>query len=379
MDLIVSRQKNKPQDVELCEFSPKGVVVKKAEDFHNSRRFLLRMAKIRVTKKLTVFLLAKGGKFIEDFAKADTIVFDKTGTLTESNPVVKKIIPFGNRTENEVLKLAACLEEHFPHSLARAVVNEASARGLAHKEEHAKVEYILAHGIVSSLGEKRLCIGSAHFIFDDEKIPLNDETKKIMETLADCSQLYFAVDSELAAIIAIEDPVREEAFEVIQKLKDSGFKNVMMITGDNRNTAKEVARKTGVTGFIAEALPDTKLSWIEKLKNEGHKVVMVGDGINDSPALSAATVGIAMGKSSSIASETADILLPDDGLSSLPVLRKISRNLISRINKNNRAIIGINSMLIAGGLAGAISPQSAALLHNSTTVAISVNAMSNLD
>ncbi len=324
-------------------------------------------------------IFAKGGKFLEDFAMADTIVFDKTGTLTESNPVVRKIIPFGNRTEDEVLKLAACLEEHFPHSLARAVVNAASERGLAHKEEHAKVEYILAHGIVSSLGEKRLCIGSAHFIFDDEKIPLDEETKKIMETLADCSQLYFAIEGELAAIIAIEDPVRKESFEVIQKLKDSGFKNVMMITGDNRNTAKEVAKKTGVTGFIAEALPDTKLSWIEKLKSEGHKVVMVGDGINDSPALSAATVGIAMGKSSSIASETADILLPDDGLASLPVLRKISQNLISRINGNNSAIIGINSMLIAGGLAGAISPQTAALLHNTTTVAISVNAMSNLD
>lgn len=200
-----------------------------------------------------------------------------------------------------------------------------------------------------------------------------------MESLADCSQLYFAIEGELAAIIAIEDPVRKESFEVIQKLKDSGFKNVMMITGDNRNTAKEVAKKTGVTGFIAEALPDTKLSWIEKLKSEGHKVVMVGDGINDSPALSAATVGIAMGKSSSIASETADILLPDDGLASLPVLRKISQNLISRINGNNSAIIGINSMLIAGGLAGAISPQTAALLHNTTTVAISLNAMSNLD
>lgn len=324
-------------------------------------------------------IFAKGGKFLEDFAMADTIVFDKTGTLTESNPVVRKIIPFGNRTEDEVLKLAACLEEHFPHSLARAVVNAASERGLSHKEEHAKVEYILAHGIVSSLGKKRLCIGSAHFIFDDEKIPLDEETKKNMETLADCSQLYFAIEGELAAIIAIEDPVRKESFEVIQELKDSGFKNVMMITGDNRNTAKEVAKKTGVTGFIAEALPDTKLSWIEKLKSEGHKVVMVGDGINDSPALSAATVGIAMGKSSSIASETADILLPDDGLASLPVLRKISQNLISRINGNNRAIIGINSMLIAVGLAGAISPQTAALLHNTTTVAISVNAMSNLD
>lgn len=324
-------------------------------------------------------ILAKGGKFLEEFAESDTIVFDKTGTLTESNPVVKKIVVFGSRKENEVLKLAACLEEHFPHSLARAVVNEAASRGLNHKEEHTKVEYILAHGIASSLDGKKLRIGSAHFIFDDEKIPLTKEADDCINTITGCSQLYFAIDGELAAIIVIEDPIRKESCAVIKKLKDSGFKNVIMITGDNKHTAKEVAEKTGVTDFVAEALPDTKVSWIEKLKKEGHKVVMVGDGINDSPALSAANVGIAMGKASSIASETADILLPDDGLDSLPVLRKISRNLISRIHGNNRAIIGINSALIAGGLAGSITPQMAALLHNSSTVAISVNAMSSLD
>lgn len=324
-------------------------------------------------------ILAKGGKFLEDFAQADTIVFDKTGTLTESNPVVKEVLVFGNRDENEVLKLAACLEEHFPHSLARAVVNEASKRNLNHKEEHTKVEYILAHGIASSLDGKKLRIGSAHFIFEDEKIPLPKEAEECIKANTDCSQLYFAIDGELAAIILIEDPIRKESAEVIQKLKSSGFKNIIMITGDNKNTAKKVAEKTGVTEFLAEALPDTKLSRIEKLKSEGHKVVMVGDGINDSPALSAATVGIAMGNSSSIASETADIILPDDGLDSLPVLRKISRNLISRINGNNSAIVGINSALIAGGLAGAITPQAAALLHNSSTVAISLKSMGSLE
>ena len=322
-------------------------------------------------------ITVKGGKFLEDFARADTIVFDKTGTLTESSPKVKCIVAFGGKTEREILKIAACLEEHFPHSLARAVVQEACDRGIEHVEEHTKVSYILAHGLVSTLKRDELRIGSAHFIFDDEKIPKTPEAERVEAELAKsgCSLLYLAINGALAGIIAIEDPIRAEAKEAVRELYRLGVKNIVMLTGDGPATARTIARKAGIRTYEAQALPDTKAEFIKKLKKEGHTVVMVGDGINDSPALSAADVGIAMAQASSIASETADILLSADGLRSLPLLRIIALNLIKRIQVNNGVIIGVNSALIAGELCGVLPSASAALLHNASTIAVGMSAM----
>ncbi|WP_191017988.1 heavy metal translocating P-type ATPase [Treponema zioleckii] len=322
-------------------------------------------------------IMAKGGKYLEELAKADTFIFDKTGTLTESMPKVSAVIPFGNRTENEVLKLAACLEEHFPHSLARAVVREAADRGIDHIEEHAKVDYVLAHGIASSLGEEKLRIGSAHFIFDDEKIKCPKEAEKVISEYSETgsSLLYFSIGDELAGIIVIDDPIREESVKAVARLRALGVKNIVMITGDGENTARIIAKKAGIDKYISQALPDSKVEYIKKMQAEGHKVVMVGDGINDAPALSVADVGIAMGAASQIASQTADILLPDNGLDSLPELRLIGLKLMERIRGNNAMIIGINTSLIALGLAGTISSSTAALLHNGSTVAISMSAM----
>ncbi|MBR1613866.1 MAG: heavy metal translocating P-type ATPase, partial [Treponema sp.] len=322
-------------------------------------------------------IMAKGGKYLEELAKADVVVFDKTGTLTESTPKVTNVIPFGKHKEEEVLKLAACLEEHFPHSLARAVVKEAADRGIDHMEEHAKVEYVLAHGIASSLNGTKLRIGSAHFIFDDEKIKKTKEAQKVIDEYAETgsSLLYFSIGNSLAGIIVIQDPIRDESVRAVAELKRLGVKKIVMITGDGENTARIIAKKSGVDEYISQALPDTKVEFIKKMQAEGHKVVMVGDGINDAPALSAADVGIAMGAASQIAAQTADIILPDDGLSSLPELRQIGLNLMSRISGNNAAIVAINTTLIALGLAGVVSSSTAALFHNSSTVAISMNAM----
>ncbi len=326
-------------------------------------------------------IIVKGGKYIELLAKADTFVFDKTGTLTESAPKVSQIIPLGGRNENDVLKMAACLEEHFPHSLARAVVNEAKQRGIIHEEEHTKVEYVLAHGVASTLNGKKLRIGSAHFIFDDEKIPHLPEYDPIIEQLAQNgdSILYFSEGDELAGLIAIKDFIRQESVEAIKKLKQLGINNIVMITGDGEKTAAAVAKQAGITQYISQALPDTKVEYIRKMRAEGHIVAMVGDGINDAPALSEANVGIAMGKASQIAGETADIMLPDDGLKSLPALKQIGIKLSERIKTNNNIIVGVNSALIAGGLFGVLQPSTAALLHNTTTVAISANAMRKID
>lgn len=322
-------------------------------------------------------ITVKGGKFLEDFIRADTIVFDKTGTLTESVPAVKKITTFGGANEREVLKIAACLEEHFPHPLARAVVKEAASRGIKHREEHTTVSYIAAHGLASTLNDAQLRIGSAHFIFDDEKIPKTDEVKRAESDLAKtgCSLLYLAVNGTLAGIIAIEDPVRTEAKQVIQTLYNAGIQNIIMLTGDGEKTAKTIAEKLGIRTYRAQVLPDEKSQFIEKLKNQGHRVVMIGDGINDSPALSAADVGIAMGQAASIASETADILLPDNGLRALVNLHYIGSRLIERIKINNALIVGINSALIAAELSSAVSASSAALLHNGSTLAIGMAAM----
>ena len=326
-------------------------------------------------------IIVKGGKFLELISQVDTFVFDKTGTLTEAAPKVSKVVALGGRNEDDVLRMAACLEEHFPHSLARAVVIEAQKRGLIHEEEHTKVENVLAHGVASSINGKKLRIGSAHFIFDDEKIPLTEEAKVEIEKLGETgdSVLYFSEGDELAGLIAIKDFIRQDSVEAIKLLKAAGVKNIVMITGDGEKTAQSVAQQAGITEYYSQTLPDEKVAYVKKMKSEGRIVAMVGDGINDAPALSAADIGIAMGKASSIAGQTADIMLPDDGLSSLPKLMKIGKNLKKRIKGNNDAIIGINSLLILSGLANMISPAFAALLHNASTVIISMSAMRKID
>jgi len=326
-------------------------------------------------------IIVKGGKFLELISQVDTFVFDKTGTLTEAAPKVSRVVPLGGRNENEVLRMAACLEEHFPHSLARAVVVEAKNRNLVHEEEHTKVEYVLAHGVASSLEGKKLRIGSAHFIFDDEKIPMTDEAKKYISELEDTgdSILYFSEGQELAGLIAIKDFIRQDSIEAIRLLKQAGVKHIVMITGDGEKTAKAVARQAGITEYYAQTLPDKKVEYIRQMKSQGRVVAMVGDGINDAPALSVSDIGIAMGRASSIAGQTADIMLPDDGLSSLAGLINVGKLLKKRIKGNNDAIIGVNSLLILGGLVNIVPPSVAALLHNASTVAISMSAMRKME
>lgn len=319
----------------------------------------------------------KGGKFLEEAAIADTVVFDKTGTLTYANPVVEEVYPIGSFTADEVLKLAACLEEHFPHPLGRAVVAAANEKGLIHPEDHAKVEYIVAHGIVSHLDEKRLCIGSAHFIFDDEHIPLSQKAKTLQKkaTESGCSLLYLAVDGKLAGIIAIGDPVRENAAAAIAALKQTGIRRFVMITGDSEQAAAKIASDVGITEYRSQALPEDKVKFVQDEIDSGKSVIMIGDGINDAPALSAASVGIAMDNCSSIAGDTADIVLSGDGLSSLVQVRKLGQGVLRKINSNNRFIIGSNSLLLFAGIFGLIQPALAAVFHNSLTVAISIQAM----
>ena len=321
----------------------------------------------------------KGGKYLEEVAQAHSIIFDKTGTLTYANPVVEKIYSFQNYTEDFVLQTAACLEEHFPHPLGRAVVAHAEKLGLYHPENHTKVEYIVAHGIASTLDSKKIRIGSAHFIFDDEKIPFEEGVKAIQEASLKTGQslLYLSYDNHLAGVLAIGDPVRPEAREVIQQLKSTGIRRCVMITGDTEGAAKKIAAEAGLDGYYSQALPEDKVSLIKKEKKQG-KIIMLGDGINDAPALSAADVGIAIEGSSSIASDTADIVLSGGGLSSVVTTRLLGQGLISKINQNNAFIIEVNSALLILGVMGLITPQLAAILHNSVTVGISMKSMQNI-
>lgn len=321
----------------------------------------------------------KGGKYLEEVAQAHSIIFDKTGTLTYANPVVEKIYSFQNYTEDFVLQTAACLEEHFPHPLGRAVVTHAEKLGLYHPENHTKVEYIVAHGIASTLDDKKIRIGSAHFIFDDEKIPFEEGVKAIQEASLKTGQslLYLSYDNHLAGVLAIGDPVRPEAREVIQQLKSTGIRRCVMITGDTEGAAKKIAAEAGLDGYYSQALPEDKVSLIKKEKKQG-KIIMLGDGINDAPALSAADVGIAIEGSSSIASDTADIVLSGGGLSSVVTTRLLGQGLISKINQNNAFIIEVNSALLILGVMGLITPQLAAILHNSVTVGISMKSMQNI-
>lgn len=321
----------------------------------------------------------KGGKFLETVAKANTIVFDKTGTLTYATPKVAQIVTFNGTEESEMLRLAACLEEHYPHSIANAVVQEAKDRGLAHEEYHSKVEYVVAHGIMSKVNDQKVVIGSYHFVFEDEKCEIPEsEMDKFNAISSEYSQLYLAISGKLSAVICISDPVRPEAKAAIQALHALGVDKIVMMTGDNKRTAEAVAKLVGVDEYHAEVLPDDKANYVLKEKEEGRTVIMIGDGINDSPALSAADVGIAINTGAAIAREIADITISSSDLFELVTLRQLSEKLIDRINLNYRTIIGFNSLLILGGIFGVLQPTTSALLHNASTLLISTKSMTNL-
>ena len=321
----------------------------------------------------------KGGRFLEAMAKADTIVFDKTGTLTYATPTVAAIVPFGGQQEAEMLRLAACLEEHYPHSMANAVVEEAKRRGLSHEEYHSQVQYVVAHGISSMVEEKKVIIGSAHFVFEDEgcRVP-EGEQEKFDAIPAAYSHLYLCIDGVLAAVLCIHDPLRREAREAVKALHDSGFSNVVMMTGDNRRTAESVSREVGVDAFYAEVLPEDKAAFIRAEKAKGHTVIMVGDGVNDSPALSEADAGIAISTGAAIAREIADITIASENLFELVILRRLSQALMGRIHGSYRFIVGFNLSLIALGVAGILPPTTSALLHNGSTLGISLKNMTDL-
>jgi len=321
----------------------------------------------------------KGGKFLEAAAKADTIVFDKTGTLTYAQPKVAKIVTFGNRAENDMLRLAACLEEHYPHSLANAVVEEAKARGLNHEEYHSKVEYVVAHGISSTVENRKVVIGSYHFVFEDENCRIPDGDEQKFEDISDeYSHLYLAVSGVLTAVICISDPLRKEAKDAIKALHALGVKNVVMMTGDNEKTAAAVAREVGVDEYHAEVLPEDKAKFIREEKTAGRTVIMIGDGVNDTPALSEADVGIAINTGAAIAKEIADITISSEDLFEIVKLRELASALTKRIDKNYRFIVGFNFMLIVLGVAGFIQPTTSAMLHNMSTLGISLKSMTNL-
>ena len=324
-------------------------------------------------------ITVKGGKFLEAVAKADTIVFDKTGTLTHACPRVAEVVPFNGKDEAEMLRLAACLEEHFPHSMANAVVEEARRRGLRHEERHATVEYLVAHGIASSVDREQVRIGSAHFIFEDEQCVIPEDEQAKFDALSPAfSQLYLAIDGVLSAVICISDPLREEAKDVLSALRSLGVKNAVMLTGDSPRTAAAIAEQLGVDDFRAGVLPSDKADYVAALRREGHTVLMVGDGINDSPALSEADAGIAISDGAAIAREIADITIAADSLWELVRLRQLSMALLHRIQNNYRFVIGFNGALIGLGVAGVLPPATSAMLHNLSTLAVSLHSMSAL-
>lgn len=317
-------------------------------------------------------IMIKGGKHLESYANADTIVFDKTGTLTNTCPEVEKVYSFNGYDEDTVLKLAACIEEHFPHSIARAVVKKAEEKGLNHEEEHADVEYVVAHGIATMLNGERTLIGSAHFLFEDEGIKVDKKTAQtIKKAEAGCSALYLSIGKKLVGMLCINDPVRDEAADAIKALKECGFRRIIMLTGDSEAAAKTACEKLGIDEYRAQVLPEDKADTVAALKTGGHRVVMVGDGINDSPALAAADVSVAMKTASDIAREVADITLLSEDLMSLVTLRKLSDRLFERISANHRFIVGFNTLLIIGGISGVLTPSASALLHNVSTTCIS--------
>ena len=324
-------------------------------------------------------ITVKGGKYLEALSKADTIVFDKTGTLTRATPKVVKVVPFSGRTEAEVLQLAACLEEHFPHSMANAVVREAKERGISHEEMHSEVEYIVAHGIASRVSGDRVVIGSHHFVFEDEHCIIPEEERQKFDDLEpEYSHLYLAASGRLVGVICIADPLRPEAARVLRALRSLGITRTVMMTGDSERTAAAIAKQVGVDRFFAEVLPEDKAAFVQKAKSEGHTVVMIGDGINDSPALSAADVGIAINSGAAIAREIADVTIKADSLEELVILKTIANSLQRRVSANYRFVLTFNSALIALGALGILQPASSAMLHNLSTIGISLKSMTNL-
>ncbi|MBO5575352.1 MAG: heavy metal translocating P-type ATPase [Ruminococcus sp.] len=348
-------------------------------DFSCALKLAMPISVISAMRECTAKgITVKGGKFLEAVAQADTIVFDKTGTLTHSSPRVAQIVTFGGNEESEMLRLAACLEEHYPHSIANAVVEEARLRGLDHEERHSTVEYVVAHGISSTVDGKKAVIGSYHFVFEDEKCEVPKGEQERFDTLpSQYSHLFLAVGGTLAAVICIEDPLREEAVQVISELRELGIKNVVMMTGDSERTARSVAAAVGIDDFYYEVLPEDKAQFIQQRRSKGSKVIMIGDGVNDSPALSQADAGIAISSGAAIAREIADITISAQDLYCLLALRKISEKLMKRIGKNYRTIISFNAALMLLGAFGVITPSLSALLHNSSTVAIALASMRN--
>lgn len=324
-------------------------------------------------------ITVKGGKYLEAMAEADTIVFDKTGTLTKANPTVVDVVSFNGQDSDELLRIAACLEEHFPHSMAKAVVDAAAEKNLEHEEVHSEVEYIIAHGISSMIDGQKVVIGSHHFVFEDEKCTVDPEKMDTFNSLPpEYSHLYMAINNRLAAVICIEDPLREEAAAVIQSLKMAGIGKVVMMTGDSDRTAKAIAKKAGIDEYYSEVLPEDKANFVEKEKAKGRKVIMIGDGINDSPALSAADIGVSISDGAEIAREIADVTIGADNLYEIVTLKALSNSLVKRIDKNYRFIVSFNAGLIVLGVAGIIPPTMSALLHNGSTLAIGMKSMENL-
>ncbi|MBQ6392112.1 MAG: heavy metal translocating P-type ATPase [Eubacterium sp.] len=324
-------------------------------------------------------ITVKGGKYLEMVSEADTIVFDKTGTLTNATPVVEEVLPLDGRDENEMLALAACLEEHFPHSLANAVVKAAKDRSLSHEELHTAPNYIVAHGIVSTLNGERVVIGSSHFVLEDEGAYISEEDReKVLAMPTQYSRLYMAIGNRMAAVIGISDPIRPESTQIIQSLRDAGIKHVVMMTGDSDRTAKAIAEQAGITEYYSEVLPEDKARYVQAERDKGRKVIMIGDGINDSPALSAADVGIAIKEGADIAREIADITLSGKELEKLVVLRHLSKELLNRMNRTAWSGIAFNGTILLGGIAGLVSPGTAALLHNMSTIGLCLNNMQNI-
>ena len=349
-------------------------------DFSCALKLAMPLAVLSAMREASTYhVTVKGGKFLEALSEADTIVFDKTGTLTHACPVVADVIPFGGREANEMLRVAACLEEHFPHSMANAVVRAAKDRSLAHEEMHSEVQYIVAHGISSTVNGEKVVIGSAHFVFEDESCTIPEGEKERFDALDPAySHLYLAVGGELAAVICISDPLREEACAVMRSLRALGIKRTVMLTGDSERTAKAIAEQVGVDDYRAEVLPEDKASFVEAERRAGRTVIMIGDGINDSPALSAANVGIAISDGAAIAREIADVTIAAESLFELVALRRIAQHLMRRIHANYRFVIGFNGSLIGLGVAGILMPATSAMLHNLSTVAISLRSMTNL-
>ena len=349
-------------------------------DFSCALKLAMPISVLSAIREASLYhVTVKGGKYLEAVADADTIVFDKTGTLTKAKPTVVDVVSFNGAEPDELLRIAACLEEHFPHSMAKAVVDAAQQKNLAHEEMHTKVEYIVAHGISSRIQDKKVIIGSYHFVFEDEQCVIPQGKEELFESLSgECSHLYLAIDGVLVAVIAITDPIREEAPQVVSMLRKCGLSKIVMMTGDSERTAEVVAAKVGVDEYYSEVLPEDKASYVEKEHQAGRKVIMIGDGVNDSPALSAADVGIAICDGAEMAREIADITIAGDNLEELVTLKRLSNALVKRIHGNYRQIVGFNTGLILCGIGGVMQPATSALLHNTSTLAISVKSMKDL-